>query len=93
MAGPGCSVLLLSPCPAQDLIEELVGITGNTTHEHGYRINNTYPIGGTYKGDGRPYVWDQESRDPVELALREPESRSSGAIRSERAAAEGERSG
>jgi len=69
MAGPGCSVLLLSPCSAQDLIEELVGITGNTTHEHGYQINNTYPIGGTYKGDGRPYVWDQESRDPVELAL------------------------
>jgi hypothetical protein len=56
-------------CSTNALIEELVGLTGNTTHKHGYRVENTHPIGGTYKGEGRPYVWDQESRDPREMAL------------------------
>jgi hypothetical protein len=55
-------------CSAQDLIEELVGLTGSTTRKHRYRVENTRPIGGTYKGDGRPYVWFEEPRDPRELA-------------------------
>ena len=69
MAGPTCSVLFPLHYSAQDLIEELVGLTGRRIKRDAYWVENTHAIGGTYKGDARPYVWGGEESDPRELAL------------------------
>lgn len=68
MAGPTCSVLSPLPCSAPDLIEDLVGLTGSKREKHGFWVENTHAVGGTYKGDGRPFIWVQEPREPEDLA-------------------------
>jgi hypothetical protein len=68
MAGPTCSVLSPLPCSAPDLIEDLVGLTASMREKESFWVENTHAIGGTYKGDGRPFVWFQERREPGDLA-------------------------
>lgn len=71
MAGPACSVLSPTPFPAGELIQELVRLQCLTLRDScgcWLSVENTHPIGGTYRGDGRPILWDQETRDAEDRA-------------------------
>lgn len=71
MAGPGCSVFSPIPFSANDIIQELVRLeclTVSASDRNWLSVTNTHPIGGTYKGDGRPIIWDYLSRDAEHLA-------------------------
>jgi hypothetical protein len=68
MAGPTCSMLSPIPYSVDDLIEELVGFTNIRREKDCHWIGNTQAIGGTYKGDGRPFIWVREPTDPGDLA-------------------------
>ena len=67
MAGPSCSVLASMPCSPERLIEELVTLTASSREKDWLSIADTRAIGGTYEGEGRPFIWFHESRDADDL--------------------------
>lgn len=66
MAGPTCSILTPRPCVPKDLVDELVRTCGKIVGPNEFSVGDTSAIGGLYKGDGRPFIWFTEPRDPDE---------------------------
>lgn len=69
MAGPTCSVLSSTHCAPKDIVDELVRVCGDIDGQNSFLVRDTRAIGGLYEGDGRPFIWFTEPREPDECSL------------------------
>jgi hypothetical protein len=68
MAGPTCSVLSSTLHVAKDIVDELVRLCGDSDGPNGFLVRDTRSIGGLYDGEGRPFIWFTDPREPDECS-------------------------
>ena len=56
MAGPTCFVLCPTALVADEILKELVRMVGNESDGESFWVRDTRGIGGTYAGEGRPFI-------------------------------------
>lgn len=52
---------------SDELVDDLVRLVGNERDGNSFWVRDTRKVGGTYEGEGRPFVLFSEPRDDVEL--------------------------
>lgn len=69
MAGPACFVLSPKVRVSDELVDNLICLLGNERDGDSFWVCDTRKIGGTYVGEGRPFVLSSELRDEDELRV------------------------
>lgn len=71
MAGPTCAILLRHALSADDLalLDRVVASVSGEREGQDFWVTDTQSIGGTYRGEGRPFLYaiESEERDGAEL--------------------------
>jgi len=70
MAGPGCTILHPLSTDVDRIVGELVRLVAGPGPPYGdeFSVKDTRSIGGSYQGEGRPFILFTEPRDPEEIA-------------------------
>ncbi|WP_404614698.1 DUF6368 family protein [Rhodanobacter hydrolyticus] len=69
MAGPTCSVLSPMNFAPEQLVAELIALVGSADGRSGFVVRDTRTVGGSYEGDGRPFIWFVEPKSSAEMSL------------------------